>query len=76
MVGDDDQPAPVTEAYVLQLMRIHKCAEEFVEQYTSDQERLIAEGNGSGPSPSGTSVKRPNTARGAGTRTSPAHAEN
>ena len=72
VIGDDDGPAPLTEDNVLHLMRIHKHAEEFVEQYTSDQDRLVAEGNGSGPSPSGTSAKGPDTARSAATRTCPA----
>ena len=71
----DGSPAPVTETTVGDLMLIHRMAEEFVIKYTAVHDQVLAEGNASGPAPSGTSAAGPDTAKGAAGKASPAPAE-
>ncbi|MDF1734929.1 MAG: hypothetical protein P1U37_06560 [Minwuia sp.] len=66
-VGDDDgNVLPVTAANVEGLMRYHDIADIFVSKYTAPYADRVREGNGSGPSPNGTSATGPNTAPDAG----------
>lgn len=62
LAADGSAPAAVADDTVAELMMVHRLAEEFVVRYTATHERLILEGKGSGPSPSGTSATGPRTA--------------
>jgi hypothetical protein len=68
----DGSPAEVNDRTVNDLMLIHRMAEAFVIDYTRTHERLISEGNASGPSPNGTSAAGPAIATGAGGTAAPA----
>lgn len=69
---EGDDPLPVGPAAVAELMRLPRMAETFLEKYTAPHHRLLTEGKTSGLAPNGTSATGPDTARGAGTKTSPA----
>lgn len=73
-VGDDDgAPLDVTPDAVTQWMASYPGdADAFVVAYTRPINQAIAEGNGSRPSPNGTSAAAANTAKGAGTTGTPA----
>lgn len=70
--ANSDEPAPVTEQTVNDLMDIWFVADAFWKQYTRPLDMLEAEGNGSGPARNGTSAAGPDTAESAGTSDSPA----
>lgn len=70
--ADSDEPAPVNEQTVNDLMDIWFVADAFWKQYTRPLDMLEAEGNGSGPAQNGTSAAGPDTAESAGTNDSPA----
>jgi hypothetical protein len=69
-VGEDGEKAAVTKDRVTRLMGIGQHAETFLTRYTARMDRVSAEGNGSGASPSGTSATAPTTAQSAGNKTS------
>ncbi len=71
--GPDGLPVPVTTDNVAALIREFPLqAATFESLYLSDLAATVAEGNGSGAAPSGTSAAAPATADGAGTTASPA----
>ncbi|MCF7700552.1 hypothetical protein [Loktanella sp. M215] len=61
VVGEDDQPAPVTPQNVAALMDIYQCYLAFRDAYITPALTLAAEGNVSAPSPNGTSAAAPAT---------------
>ena len=69
---DDDEPAPVKEENICELMRNRLVSDAFLEAYTRPYEQIASEGEGSGAEPSGTSATAPTTASNAETETIPA----
>ena len=76
ILDDEDQPAPVSEDAIDVFMRLPYIAELFLNTVQMSLGRIIAEGNASGPAPSGSSVAGPSTAEDAESTTSPAAGEN
>lgn len=71
--GPDGQPLPATPEHIGELMHVPKIAEAFISQYTQPLYAVVAEGNASGPAPSGTLATGPDTAPDAGQTTPPVH---
>jgi hypothetical protein len=71
---DNDEPLPVSEQSVADLMRVQNMAEVFLTEYTKTHTDMVMEGNVSSPAPSGTSAAGPDTADGAATKEAPAPA--
>lgn len=68
--GDDDEAAPCTPDNAAALMRQHSgVAVAFLSRVREQLDAQVAEGNGSGPSPSTTSAAGPDTATDAGRST-------
>ncbi len=65
-------PAPVDDTTVSDLMRIPLIASEFRRRILEPYERLVTEGNVSGPTPNGASAAAPTTAENAKRKGSPA----
>ena len=65
-VGDEaGSPLPVSPVAVDKLMAMYPFGERFITLYAERHNRVVAEGNGCGPSPNGTSAMAPDTAAGA-----------
>lgn len=72
-VGDEKgKPAPVEAAYVDALLDEYPIYRAFQAEYVSTGMALVQEGNGSAPSPNGTSAAARNTARTAKASAKPA----
>lgn len=74
-VGEDGMKAAVTKDRVARLIGMHNHAETFLTSYVARMDKVAAEGNGSGASPSGTSATAPTTAQGAKSKTSTARTD-
>lgn len=71
MLPDKDDPAPVNNTGINDLMDIWFISQEFFKQYTASLSLLEVEGNGSGLVAAGTSAAGQNTAKAAATKASP-----
>jgi hypothetical protein len=72
LAADGSAAAPLNDATLGELLDIPAMAGAFLRQATEPFAALVAEGNGSGAAPSGTSAAAPDTAKGAGNTGSPA----
>ena len=72
VTGPDGAPAPVTPANVVDLMNEVGFPDAFLSRYVRSHEKRLAEGNVSGPAPSGTSAPGPTTAEAAPGKDNPA----
>lgn len=68
LLPDRDEPAPVNDETVGDVMEVYPVGERFLAGYLAARQMLDQEKNASGPAPHGTSAAGANTARGA-TRT-------